>query len=113
LGEVSKNCKLHPPLGAERYTVDDAVIVNTAKEVWGLPGGGWKNIIKTGKKIIEAVAEVVKSGVVETAAKSKPVQNAAQSASKNIKKALPKPPFRSRSSPGKNYQYSCGLRKIY
>ncbi|MDR2812401.1 MAG: hypothetical protein LBB05_01235 [Puniceicoccales bacterium] len=47
---------------AERYGVDDAAVINAAKEIWGLDGGGKKNGIfgKVIEKIIPQAAPMVR-----------------------------------------------------
>jgi hypothetical protein len=75
---------------SEQHEVDDATIVNTAQEIWGLNGGGLGNLIKVGKKIAEVVKKIAKP-VEETVKSSKTVKKVVKSKAKVIKKSLPKP----------------------
>ncbi|MDR1366831.1 MAG: hypothetical protein LBJ13_02915 [Puniceicoccales bacterium] len=81
----------------EQYATDDATIVATAQEIWGLNGGGFKEFIKAGKAIVETVVKAAKSEVknakseaIDKAVKPKIVK-AVESGSKAVKETVPKP----------------------
>jgi hypothetical protein len=76
---------------SEQYAVDDATIINGAREIWGLNGGGWGDVLKAGKKVVEVVKKVAAPKIIEKAVQSKTVKNAVESGAKAAKKSLPKP----------------------
>ncbi|MDR2371896.1 MAG: hypothetical protein LBD60_01990 [Puniceicoccales bacterium] len=54
---------------SEQYAVDDATIINAARKISGLNGGGLGNLIKAGKKAIEIVKEITNPNAIENAVK--------------------------------------------
>jgi hypothetical protein len=77
-------------LDSERYTVDDATIIATARKIYGLNGGVLKGIIQVGKALAKVAKKVVPAKAAQKIAKSKVVKKAVESGAQAVKKSLPK-----------------------